>query len=338
MKTKGWALLLAGCLLFGLTACTTTQEKTGVTPKKVAVVRNLSNDDHTKQYFEGAVAQGKALGYQVDTFTTDADDEKMQDTLKQVIDGDYDGLMVSHAKQPYAQELLERAVEKGMKVVTFDTSFTQIEGVTATAQDDEQLARLSLDALLESCGEKPAKVIKVWYDEDLAPFSRRNLVYQEYEDNGLIETVAEVYPKVPASQLKAAVSAEIQKMTDIEADGIWAAWDELAKGVYDGLNHTGRTDLKMVSIDVSNEDILNMVAMPRTWVGTAAVNAKVIGQVNMRLLAKKFQGEETPNVYHLEAHLIRSDALKSDSTVGNLKGGPEGFGNSDAFLEDWMKK
>lgn len=53
--------------------------------KKVAVVRNLAAGDHTQQFLDGCVSEGKALGFTVDTFVTDGDDARTQEVTAQCI-------------------------------------------------------------------------------------------------------------------------------------------------------------------------------------------------------------------------------------------------------------
>lgn len=72
------------------------------------------------------------------------------------------------------------------------------------------------------------------------------------------------------------------------------------------------------------------------WIATAAVDPKLIGTVNMRLLAKKLAGETTPDTYSLEAKLIKTSQLKPDTVMTNLQEVVEGWGKSDAFNEPWM--
>lgn len=45
------------------------------------------------------------------------------------------------------------------------------------------------------------------------------------------------------------------------------------------------------------------------WVQTVAVDPKTIGAVNMRLVAKKIAGEETPATYQFKAASIFSSSL-----------------------------
>lgn len=317
-----------------------------MTPKKVAVVRNLTSDDHTKQFLEGCVSEGESFGYTVDTFISDGDDAKMQTLVEQAIQKDYDGLIISHGKADYSYDLLKPAVEKGMKIVTFDTvavkDGVQLETITSTAQDDQKLAELSLGELAALGKDgNPARVIKVWYGPGVPPLDKRNVIYQQMEEEGLIETVENVGPsnlQNTQGDVANGVAAVLPKYKEGEVDGIWGSWDELAKGALTAINDAGRTDIPMISIDVSNQDINLMREQPDVWRATAAVDPKLIGIVNMRLLAKKFAGEETPEEYNLEAKLIHSADLQDDTIMTNLNTIVDGWGQSNAFNEAWMEE
>ena len=125
--------------------------------KKIAVVRNLAAGDHTQQFLDGCVSEGKKFGWTVDTFVTDGDDAKAQETVAQVIAKDYQGIIVSHGQLSYSYDMLKPARDKGMEVVTFDTmpfkggdaSGELLSGVTSTAQNDQALAELSLGYMMK---------------------------------------------------------------------------------------------------------------------------------------------------------------------------------------------
>jgi simple sugar transport system substrate-binding protein len=72
------------------------------------------------------------------------------------------------------------------------------------------------------------------------------------------------------------------------------------------------------------------------WLSTAAVDPKLIGIVDMRLLAMKFAGEEVPANYDLEAKLVKQSDLKPETNMLNLNEVIEGWGKSDAFNQPWM--
>ena len=309
---------------------------------KVAVIRNLPSDDHTKQFLEGCVAEGTALGYQVDTYISNGDDAKMQELVAQQIQKDYVGLIISHGKAEYSTEMLQPAIEKGMKVSCFDTAFKDgivPEGITSTAQDDQALAKLSLDEIVASSKNKPARVIKVWYGPGVPPLDRRDIIYKQYEEEGKIETVEFVGPSTlddVQGEVSSRVAAILPKHPEGTVDAVWGSWDELAKAANTAVKEAGRKDINLVSIDISNQDINLMMEEGSIWTATAAVDPRVIGTINMRLLAKKIKGEETPETFDLAANLIKRSDLKADTVMDTLKEVIPGWGESDAFNESWM--
>lgn len=351
-------ILIALILLSGCGSKTTTSNNNnGTTQKlegvpenltkkqiKVAVIRNLPSDDHTKQFLDGARSEGESFGFKVDTFISDGDDAKFQELVAQAIQKGYDGLVISHGKADYSYDMLKPAIDKGMKVVTFDTVINKdgqtLPGVTTTSQDDEKLAELSLNEIAAlSKDNKPVRVIKLWYGPGVPPLDRRDVIYKKFEQEGKIKTVENIGPnnlQEVQGDVAAKVGAVLAKYPVGSVDAIWGSWDELAKGGYKALTDANRTDIKVVSIDVSNQDINLMRDSKGVWIATAAVDPKLIGTVNMRLLAKKLAGETTPDTYSLEAKLIKTSQLKPDTVMTNLQEVVEGWGKSDAFNEPWM--
>lgn len=311
---------------------------------KVAVVRNLPSDDHTKQFLDGARTEGESFGIKVDTFIADNDDAKFQELVAQCIQKDYDGLIISHGKKDYSYDMLKPAIDKGMKVVTFDTVIEKdgqtLPEITTTFQDDFKLAELSLNeiAALSKDGN-PVRVIKLWFGPGVPPLDRRETIYQKFEQEGKIKTLETIGPsnfQDVQGDIATKVSAVLPKYPPGTVDAIWGSWDEMAKGAYKALKDANRTDIQLISIDVSNQDMNLMREPGSVWMSTAAVDPRLIGIVNMRLLAKKFAGEDTPDNYDLEAKLIKKDVLKPDTNMDTLKDVVEGWGKSDAFNEPWM--
>lgn len=309
---------------------------------KIAVVRNLPSDDHTKQFLNGTVEEGEALGYQVDTFISNGDDARFQELVAQQIEKDYDGLIISHGKVEYSADMLKKALDKGMKVVTFDTAFADgsiPEGITSTAQDDYALAKLSLDEIVARSENQPAKVLKLWFGPGVPPLDRREEIYKQYEAEGKIETVELIGPSTlddVQGEVSSRVGAVLAKYPEGSIDAIWGSWDELAKGGYKAMQEANRKDIKLISIDISNQDINLMMEEDSIWKATAAVDPKLIGIVNMRILAKKIKGEDTPETYDLEAHLIKQEQLNEDTIMNTLNEVVPGWGETDAFNEPWM--
>lgn len=311
---------------------------------KIAVIRNLPSDDHTKQFLDGARSEGQSFGFKVDTFIAENNDAKFQELVAQAIQKDYDGLIISHGKKDYSYDMLKPAVDKGIKVVTFDTIIDKdgetLPEITTTFQDDYALAELSLNeiAALSKDG-KPVRVIKLWFGPGVPPLDRRETIYKKFEEENKIETLEVIGPsnfQDVQGDIAAKVSAVLAKYPKGTVDVIWGSWDEMAKGAYKAMKDNNRMDIKLISIDISNQDINFMREEGSTWLATAAVDPRLIGIVDMRLLAKKLAGEETPDNYDLEAKLIKRDQLKEDTNMTNLKEVVPGWGESDAFNEEWM--
>lgn len=311
--------------------------------KKVAIIRNLPSDDHTKQFLDGARKEGEAFGFKVDTFLADNDDVKFQELVAQAIQKDYDGLIISHGKAEYSYDMLKPAYDKGLKVVSFDTVIEKdgktLEGITQTFQDDFKLAELSLDEIVALKDKGPVNVIKLWFGPGVPPLDRRETIYKQYEEQGKIKTLEVVGPtnfQDVQGDISAKVSAVLAKYPAGTVDVIWGSWDEMAKGGYKALVDNKRQDIQLISIDISNQDMNLMREAGSTWLSTAAVDPGLIGTVNMRILAKKFAGEATPDEYDLEANLIKQSQLKPETNMTNLHEVVEGWGQTNAFNEPWM--
>lgn len=311
---------------------------------KVAVIRNLPSDDHTKQFLDGARSEGESFGFKVDTFIADNDDVKFQELVAQAIQKDYAGLIISHGKKDYSYTMLKPAIDKGLKVVTFDTVIEKdgkdLPQITKTFQDDFKLAELSLNeiAALSKNGQ-PVRVIKLWFGPGVPPLDRRETIYKKFEQDNKIKTLEIIGPtnfQDVQGDIAAKVSSVLAKYPAGTVDAIWGSWDEMAKGAYKAIKETNRTDIKLISIDVSNQDMNLMRESGSTWLATAAVDPRLIGIVDMRLLAKQFAGEKAPDTYDLEAKLIKKDQLKPETNMTNLKDVIAGWGKSDAFNEKWM--
>lgn len=310
---------------------------------KLNVIRKIGGDDHTAQFLAGAKQEGESLGFKVDTFSAGDDTAKFLDALEQAANSDYDGVVISHGNEPSTVEAVQKLIDKGIPVVAFDSvpEVGAIEGVTLTSQNDEALARLALDRLVEEQGQD-AKIVYLWVD-GFPPMVRRNAIYQETLTKypNIVELdrygVANDNTSVDTQN---AVAAMLAKYPKGEIDAIFATWDAFAIGAARALIEADRTEIKIYGIDVSNADLQIMQEENSPWVATAAVDPKMIGAVNVRLLAKKLAGEETPAAYSLEAALIDQATLAGASEPVNMTTLADiipGWGTTDAFEEAWMK-
>lgn len=311
----------------------------------IKVIRKIGGDDHTAQFLAGAKQEGEALGFNVETYTANGDTSKFHDTIAQAInDDELDGVIISHGDDEATFKAVQDLVDSDKKVVAFDSidKLTEIDNVTVTSQDDAALAKLALDKLNEDF-DGEANIAYLWVD-GFPPMVRRNAVYETFmnENKGFKELDRFGIAAADTSvQTQNAVSAMLNKYPEGELDAIFATWDAFAIGATRAIEEAGREEVKIYGIDVSNADIQLMVKEGSPWKYTAAVDPKLIGAIDMRILAKKLANEETPETYDLEASLISQKQLQdADGNVNmeNLQTIVEGWGVSDSFLEPWMKK
>ncbi|GIP27102.1 sugar ABC transporter substrate-binding protein [Paenibacillus sp. J23TS9] len=310
---------------------------------KIMVVRKIGGDDHTAQFLAGAKQEGTSMGFVVDTFSANGDTAKFHDAISQALEKDYDGFIISHGDDAATVEDVKKITAKGLPVVAFDSNpdLASVQGVTLTSQDDENLAKLALTQMNDEL-KGQGKIIYLWVD-GFPPMVRRNAVYKEFmtANPGIQEIERFGIASADTSvQTQNAVSAMLTKHKKGEISAIFATWDAFAIGAARAVKEAGRDEVKIYGIDVSNADLQMMQEDKSPWVSTAAVDPKVIGQVDVRMLAKKIAGEEVPQTYDLAATLITQDKLKTSAesvNMVNLAKVMPGWGVSDAFEEPWMK-
>ncbi|CAK9886337.1 MAG: hypothetical protein XXXJIFNMEKO3_02765 [Candidatus Erwinia impunctatus] len=213
-------------------------------------------------------------------------------------------------------------------------------GVTVTQQDDASLTQLSFGQLVKDFDGK-ANIIKLWV-AGFPPMERRQAEYQ---------TLLKAHPGIKELESIGAVSSDVQgdtanKVGAILAkypkgtiDAIWGTWDAFSQGTYKALQENGRTEIKLYSIDVSNQDIQLMRQTDSPWKLSVAVDPKLIGATNMRLIALKIAGAETPPQYEFKAAAIAQALLNSQSgaiNVGSLNKLIPGWGQNEDFIAPWF--
>jgi simple sugar transport system substrate-binding protein len=319
---------------------------------KVAILRNMDLGDHARQFLEGCVSEGRSLGFTVDTFISGGDNERCKTLAGGIAAADYDGLVFSHGPADMSYAILKPLADRGIKIVTFDAlPFIAGEegrgilpGITSTAQDDEKLARLSLDALLSGAAKDsgvPVRVIRVWWGPGVPPLDKRQKVYDEYVREGKITEAALVGPArftFARSGTRDALRAILPGFPEGSVDAIWAPYDEFAKGCADALHEAARADIRLFSVDISSDDLRLMQDRAAYWLAAAAVNPRLIGVVNMRILAAKLAGEETPPVYTFDAQLIETRRLSGEVNMVNIGQVISGWGEESGHFDfyPWM--
>jgi simple sugar transport system substrate-binding protein len=308
---------------------------------RIAVIRNLGSDDNTTQFLAGAIQEGRKLGFKVDTFLSNGDDARFQDFVNQAISQKYDGIILSQGRAPYSTDLVKRIAAAGIAVSAFDTDVNgSIPGVTVSQQDDASLANESFGQLIKDFNGK-ANIIKLWV-AGFPPMERRQAAYQQLlkQNPGIheLESIGAVSSDVQGDTANK-VGAVLAKYPKGKIDAIWGTWDAFAQGAYKALKENGRTEIKLYSIDISNQDLQLMREANSPWRVSVAVDPKLIGAVNLRLVANKIAGEATPATYQFKAAAIPQALLVAQPGPVNVAGLAKiipGWGTSNDFIQPWF--
>jgi simple sugar transport system substrate-binding protein len=296
------ALLLAVAML-AVAPISVSAEATEspVAGKKIAYIMYMSSATIFQMWSDEFTKTAEALGMEADTFFCADSADTWKNTIEQCAAGGYDGLMVSHGGQEYAWDFLTGILEQypDLKITTFDTPFkdangevAKIDGVVQFFQQDAGFAATLVEEILAMYPEKveagePVNILQVQQGAGYnSPFDRRQVGYQPYEDEGKIKTVERIAPiddQNATSSMRDVTAATLPKYAEGEIDGIWCCYDAYAQGVYQALVEAG-SDIPMVSVDISNEDI-QFMQEGKNWKACATTNWSYNGEFACRLLA-----------------------------------------------------
>ncbi|MVP01774.1 sugar ABC transporter substrate-binding protein [Paenibacillus lutrae] len=324
----------------GKTQGNTTDNKGALADKKIALIMRQNLGTFSAQYVEGVKEQAAKLGGKVTVIPADGDLAKMSSNLDAAINQKFDGILLDHGTAEALQAGVQKAVEKKIPIIAFDSN-VKGEGIVALEQNDQKMAELTLGQLGKDAGNK-GNIVKVWV-AGFPPMESREIAYKAFMNaNKEIKEIGKFgNAQNPALDTQAQMEALLKKYPnkgDITA--VWAAWDEFAKGAARAIQQAGRNEIKVYGIDMSDED-LQMIQDPNSpWVASAAVDPKDIGRIQVRYLYQKLNGDKTPEKVVLEPVYVSRDQLPKDKklTTDQLSEYVKGWGNSQQGYTDWMKE
>ena len=319
---------------------------------KIAVLVNLTAGDQSRQFIEGCVSEGRSMGFTVDTFISGAEKNRCREIAAGIAQADYDGLIFAYGEtgsdDDFFRNILKPIAEKNLPVVTFETFPPQnhqpLDGLIVTFQNDAGLARLSLDVLLSSARSaagRPVKVIRIGCNSGIPFLDRRTRVFDEYVQKGVMAEAAYVNVSGIENPEHAAwegLAAILPRFPPGSVDAIWSPYDKFAEGCVQALASTGRQDIKLISIGISNDDIRAMQRYSEIWLANVAVDPKLAGTVNMRILSAALAGEILPDTVSFTPQLLKAADLNYTVNIVNISVIVPAWGDSWGLFDHypWM--
>jgi simple sugar transport system substrate-binding protein len=314
---------------------------------KIAVLVNLTAGENSRQFIEGCVSEGRSMNFTVDAFISGGDEKRCKEIAEGIASADYDGLVFAYGDVDFSYDILKPIADKGIPVVTFEAlpyrDGKSIKGLITTFQDDYSLARLSIETLLSLIDnhDKKARIIRVGCEPGITFLDRRAWAFEEFVNKGGIEEAALVKldnTENPHGAAWEALAAILPRFPPGTVDGLWVPWDEFACGCAEALASAGRRDIKLTSIGISDDDIHRMLRHPDIWLASAAVDPKLAGTVNMRILAARLAGEDVGDTFSFSPQLVKTADLNIGVNFGNISVMVPGWGEGEGLFDNyqWM--
>ncbi|ANU14530.1 sugar ABC transporter substrate-binding protein [Planococcus halocryophilus] len=320
-----------------------TEAKTSAHPlagKEIALIMQINLGTFSAQYIAGVEEQIENFGGKVTVFTSQGDLAKMASNLDAAINQGVDGILIDHGTKEALNQGVEKALEKGISVVAFDAGI-DVDGVVSLEQGDQQMAEMTLGKLAQD-NEGTANIVKIW-TAGFAPMERRQIAYEKFlADNPNIQEVTAFGSATSNTALDTQSQMEAvlkQYPNEGEITAVWASWDEFAKGAVRAIEQSGRTDIKVYGIDMSDEDLQLMQKENSPWLASAAVDPTDIGRIQVRYLYQLLNGEQPEEKVILEPIFIEAQNLPEEAvTTDKLSDYIEGWGSSDQGYTDDLRE
>jgi len=304
---------------------------------RVALVNYLSSGDYFQAYEAGAQKQAKALGIDLRIFEGRQNAAEQREQIEQAINSGAKGIVINHGLPESLKDVVQQALDKGIKVVAFDVDIDNPK-VPQVEQSDRALANLVLTQVVKDNGT--AFSAGYVYVAGFAPLDRRNEAWKTFKAaNPQVKEKAQWGAVDDQTANSVANQAGAVYRAHPEISVVFAPYDEFARGAALAADEAGiASKLKIYSADISTSDIEAIRKPGSPWVATAATNPAVIGEVSVRAVALLLAGQDPGHRIEVAPTLItRDDLLKNEiKTMADLGRKFPAFRASDAAQASWI--
>ena len=304
----------------------------------IALIMEFANSPVSVNFIKGVKEQAQESGVNVSIYDANFDPIKQVDLVNNAIHQKVDAIMLSLGKPEPLTPVIQMALSKGIKVVAFDCEL-KIPGLTIIEQNDYEMARLTLEAMVKDIGGK-GNIVKIWVP-GFAPMEKRQVVYDSImKANPDIKEIAAfgVANNTTMLQTQEQMAAILKQHKKGTIQAVWASWDEFAKGAAKAIQAAGRDEIKVYGIDITNED-LQIIQTPRSpWIVTTAVDMTTNGKIHLRLMLLELAGEPLPDRVKMSPVLIHRNELPEQViTLETLNNFVKNWGDHGQYFKPWMK-
>lgn len=304
---------------------------------RIALVREVGEGSFFERYLAGAQSMADELGVDLVEANARGDMAKMVTAMENFTQQGVDAIIVDHGRPDPLQPKINEALAKGIKVVTFDL-VVENPDVPEIEQDDMFIGfQLSKKLATDYGGNANVVYVNVG---GFAPLDKRDRSWQNFKWRyaGLKE-VAKIGAVTDNTAADTQTRMEATMKEHPEANVALAMWDEFAKGAVRAIMQAGKSDqIKVYSVDITNEDIQMMTEPNSPWVATVATDPYNVGRLAVRSAAALVAGEKVDKYLLVAPELITQDFLLQNNitNMDELVQALPTLGESSLSWYDWM--
>jgi len=279
-------------------------------PLDVALVTRITTGSWYETYARGVEAQVEAFGGTLQVYDSGNDLAKMASNVDTAVNAGVDVLLVNNGTAEALDGPVQKALDAGITVVTYDSDLT-LDGITAINQDDAALAGNGLEAI--KADHPDGANIVVLSVAGYPPLDRRLAVVDEFlaaNPQFTKVTTAGVVSGNAALDTQAQVDALLKQYPqEGQVDVVWSHWNEFTRGAFEALKAAGRTDVQVYSVDLTDQELPYFWDAGTSFVAASATNPATVGQWQVRLAYQKVAGEDPGASVEVAPALVRKTDL-----------------------------
>jgi len=258
---------------------------------KIGIANREVTNDFNRDIITNAQATIEAAGGTVVTTDAQADPQKHNENIENLINSGIDGLIVQLGDPQQLAPIMAKAKAKGIPVVTAGVGSPVPDTITDVNGDDAIMATLAANALLSSIGYK-GDVYIVWVPGAPLLETRKRI----------FEAIAADYPQVklhevPAEHNPAKVQTAIEEIMTANPEpgsiaGIFGTYDQLVSGASEAVRRAGRgKEISIVAIDGDRIGFQMLFQEDSPFVATVVQDVPSIGTMSAQILLDVLNGK-----------------------------------------------
>ena len=306
-------LFIAMTLILGLTV-TVSADNHADEEYRISVVLKATNSDYWKSVQAGAEQAAEDMGVEVSVVGPSNETQVMQqiNLLEDQISRMVDGLVVAPLRPSAALNVLKKAVDRGIPVVTIDTD-AEFEGKTSFAGTGNYEAAMQAGEYMaeKMNGEGKVAIIRGAAGDYI--FDQRTEGFMAAIEDTDIEVVAVQPADSERGKAVNVMQNILQTYPDIK--GVYGENDEMALGALRALKSANAAEgVTIIGFDGSPDAIKSIRNGELT--ATIQQDSYNIGYTGVELMVKTLNGEEVPEVVPVQTNVIDGDNV--DESIKDL--------------------